>query len=176
MGTTMYADENETTRESEPVEETFATHMLELSEDEIYLIDQYVHNDDTDDDRRIAKPLLRRVGGAWLSLLDNSDQQVVSVSVTEREVWLLRERVPVMAMIGQKPTGLGLKKKIYRLLIQYDTERESNEAISALQVGAAMLLATAKKTKDNDGENGEGTDAPPKPRQRRVKPRKEQKE
>lgn len=122
--------------------DTFAPHMLELSIEEIYALDLCVHNDDADDGQPVAKPLLLRLGGVWIDFLNIEEAarpNTVSLAITEREAWLLRDHIPLMLQIGSKMVGLALKEKIYRLLLQYDVEHEADAVLRTLREGAAKL-------------------------------------
>ena len=168
----MYDEDDEpvvaaSKQEPAPAEQ-FALHMLELSAEEIYAIDLSVRNDDVEDDRRVAKPLLLRVGAAWMVMMEPTSPGTIAISVTEPEAWLLRDRVPIMVMVGNKPVGLTLKAKLYRLLMQFDTERESAEVIKSLQVLPSLVPGPGPIDKQPSPDVGQ------KPKRKRGRPRKEQ--
>ena len=47
----------------------------------------------------------------------------IDFSITEEELWILRERINVFAAVGNNlDVGLRLKKKIYALLLEFDAD------------------------------------------------------
>lgn len=65
------------------------------------------------------RSLILKVGSC---LADDSYQY--EIEATEEDLWFLRERVNLFTMMEGRNIGLPLKKKIYELLLQYDTQRQ----------------------------------------------------
>ncbi|MBI3953634.1 MAG: hypothetical protein HY330_03890 [Chloroflexi bacterium] len=107
--------------------------LLELTREETYALESVLKNDDTEEGVRVAKPLLLKLGSAFIQQnQDGSELTPVTLALTEKEAWLARDRIPITMQIGHQPVGLTLKKKIYRILLEFDTEAQAGEVIEDL--------------------------------------------
>jgi hypothetical protein len=108
--------------------------LLELTREETYALESVLKNDDTEDGVRIAKPLLLKLGSAFLQQnQEGGELTPVTLALTEKETWLARDRVPITLQIGHQPVGLTLKKKLYRLLLDFDTDAQAGEVMKDLE-------------------------------------------
>lgn len=106
---------------------------IELTREETYALESVLKNDDTEEGVRVAKPLLLKLGSAFIQQnQDGSELTPVTLALTEKEAWLARDRIPVTMQIGHQPVGLTLKKKIYRILLEFDTEAQAGEIVEDL--------------------------------------------
>ena len=55
------------------------------------------------------------------------------VSISEGDLWKIRETVPYAYMIGKEPVGLTLKHKVYKCLLDMDLEREIGIPVSSTE-------------------------------------------
>ncbi len=73
-----------------------------------------------------SKELVLKVGAALLHALEG--EREVEISLTERECWVLRERVMITDSMGQDPSaGLKVKGKLYRALMDFDLHNKVGE-------------------------------------------------
>ncbi len=106
---------------------------IELTREETYALESVLKNDDTEDGVRVARPLLLKIGSAFLQQnQDGSELTPVTITLTEKEAWLARDRIPITLQIGHQPAGLTLKTKLYKLLIEFDTEAQVGDVIQDL--------------------------------------------
>lgn len=106
---------------------------IELTREETYALESVLKNDDAEEGVRVAKPLLLKIGSAFLQQnQDGSELTPVTLTLTEKETWLARDRIPLTLQIGHQSVGLTLKTKIYRLLLEFDTEAQVGDVIADL--------------------------------------------
>ncbi|MSQ34167.1 MAG: hypothetical protein EXR60_07130 [Dehalococcoidia bacterium] len=105
---------------------------LELTREETYALESVLKNDEEEEGVHIAKHLLLKIGSAFVQQnQDGPDLSgtLVTIALTEKETWLARDRIPITLQIGHQPVGLTLKKKLYRILLEFDTEAQAGEVI-----------------------------------------------
>ncbi len=107
--------------------------LLELTREETYALESVLKNDDTEEGVRVAKPLLLKIGSVFVQQSqDGNELTPVTIALTEKEAWLSRDRIPITLQIGHQPVGLTLKKKLYRILLEFDTEAQAGELMEDL--------------------------------------------
>lgn len=106
---------------------------IELIREETYALESVLKNDDTEEGVHIAKPLLLKIGSAFLEQnQEGNESESVTLAITEKEAWLARDRIPITLQIGQQPVGLNLKKKIYHILLEFDTDAQAGDVVARL--------------------------------------------
>ena len=86
--------------------------IIEITPKEAMAIDLVCKNDD------ISEGLFLQIGQIILS------GEPMRVSLSESDLWKIRESVPYAHMIDREPVGMTLKQKVYECLLNMDTERE----------------------------------------------------
>ena len=120
--------------------------LLDLTREETYALESLLKNDDAEEGVRVAKPLLLKIGSAFVQQNeDGGELTPVPIALTEKEAWLARDRIPITLQIGHQPVGLTLKKKLYRILLEFDTEAQAGEVIED--------LATSVRRDDHAGKS-----------------------
>ncbi|MBI1971547.1 MAG: hypothetical protein HYS52_01715 [Candidatus Wildermuthbacteria bacterium] len=106
---------------------------IELTREETYALESVLKNDDTEEGVRVAKALILKIGSALMQQnQEGAESALVTIAMTEREAWLARDRIPITMQIGHQPVGLSIKKKIYRILLEFDTESKAGDMIREL--------------------------------------------
>lgn len=104
------------------------TRLLTLTKDECYVLTDRVKNDDYGvEDACVAPlPLLLRLGSLYLEIvLPDTVLREGSIAVTEAECWLLRSKVTTSDKTASDQFfGLKLLRKLYGLLIEFDSEMQ----------------------------------------------------
>lgn len=95
--------------------------IIEITPKEAMAIDLLCKNDD------ISEGLFLQIGQIILS------GEPMRVSLTERDLWNLRQSVPYAHMIDREPVGMSLKQKIYECLVNMDTQREIGIPVSSTE-------------------------------------------
>ena len=70
--------------------------------------------------------LILKIGRAFLEAQDEGRHQELYLS--EMEAWYLREIVPTNMRVRGEATGLGIKRKLYPLLLDFEAEKYSSLA------------------------------------------------
>lgn len=127
---------------------------------EVICLADAVRNEDCDGDRPIGKALLLKLGSAYLELVGEHDldsQTRVSVGVTEPETWLLRSKVQTGTVgIDKTVIGAGLLRKLYALLLEFNTPEAALPTVAAPHVNS---YADAQRMREEeDARAGESTD------------------
>ena len=86
--------------------------IIEITPTESMAIDQLCKNED------LSHDLFLQIGQIILS------GEPMKVTVSEQDLWRIREAVPYAHTIGKEPVGLTLKQKVYECLLNMDMERE----------------------------------------------------
>lgn len=119
-------DEVRTSSDTIPAEPIRLAHSIELARLETYALESVLRNDAMDEDVRVGKGLLLKVGSALLQLERVAEADAkVTIVLTQREAWAARDAVPITMQMGQAPVGLSLKRKLYVVILEYDTEDEA---------------------------------------------------
>lgn len=97
---------------------------LDLTADQIRLLTDRVKNDAKDDDVVIGKPLLLKLGSAFLEMIQEAQPKAgtCALQITEREAWLLRALINSGDRTDKEPKlGILLLRKVYAILLAFDT-------------------------------------------------------
>jgi hypothetical protein len=86
--------------------------IIEITPKEAMAIDLLCRNED------LSPKLFLQIGQIILR------GEPMKVSVSEQDLWRIREAVPYAQMIDKEPVGLTLKCKVYECLLNMDLERE----------------------------------------------------
>lgn len=128
-------------------------HTIELTREEVFALESVLKNEVADEGVPVGKGLLLKLGSALLQQAGAGDTPApVEMALSEREAWTARDCVPITMQIGHQPVGLTLKTKLYRLLLEYDTEEKAGETLKALEASERERLAHAP--------GGDGSAAP----------------
>lgn len=97
---------------------------LDLTAEEVMLAADRVQNGDKDDGREVAKPLLLKLGSAYLEMLaDTKKAGVTTIWITEPETWLLRSKFNSGDRVdGDAKLGIHMLRKLYTLLLAFDAD------------------------------------------------------
>ena len=133
----------------------------------IYLTDSVGNFDldqgDVDQPQRIqtlARPLLLKLGGAYLELVPESGildkNKTVVIYLTEREAWLLRGKIQTGTTGTDKSIiGLGLLRKLYGILLEFnsgvDVDVVQNDDVSFGDKHKNALNKLEKEEKAREG-------------------------
>ena len=95
--------------------------FIEITPTEAMAIDQLCKNED------LSHDLFLQIGQIMLS------GEPMKVSVSEQDLWRVREAIPYAHMIGKEPVGLTLKHKVYECLLNMDIERELGISVGTIE-------------------------------------------
>ena len=111
---------------------------LDLTADEIRILTDSLGNEDKEDGKVIAKPLLLLLGSAFLEMLPPEAPKAgtVTIRVTEPQAWLLRSKVNSGMRTDRQPKlGLECLAKLYRLLLAFDAAEATGTLADATLEG-----------------------------------------
>lgn len=66
--------------------------------------------------------LLRVIGGAFIDLMDATDDSTKEIAVPVEWLWTIREAIDSTAEVGNEPVGLNLLGKVYAGIREIDTK------------------------------------------------------
>lgn len=97
---------------------------LELTAMEVLLLTDRVQNDDKDEGRIVAKPLLLKLGSAYLEMIGEKPREgTCTIWVTEPEAWLARTKFNSGDRCDADPKlGIHLLRKLYAILLAFDAD------------------------------------------------------
>jgi len=95
--------------------------IIGITVSEAMAIDSLCRNED------ISQELFLQIGQIILS------GEPMKVTVSERDLWRIRDVVPHAHTIGKEPAGLTLKRKVYECLLNMDIERELGIPVSSVE-------------------------------------------
>ncbi|MDY6907861.1 MAG: hypothetical protein SV910_06480 [Chloroflexota bacterium] len=95
--------------------------FIEITPNEAIAIDHLCKNDD------LPREMFLQIGQVLLS------GEPAPVSVSEGELWRLREVVPYAYTVGKEPVGLSLKHKVFQCLLDMDMEREVGIPLGSIE-------------------------------------------
>lgn len=97
---------------------------LELTATEVLLLTDRVQNTDREDGREIAKPLLLKLGSAYLEMIGERPKDGLStIWVTEPEAWLARSKFNSGDRCDADPKlGIHMLRKLYAILLAFDAD------------------------------------------------------
>jgi hypothetical protein len=99
-----------------------STLPIELTAMEVLLLTDRVQNADREDGHEIAKPLLIKLGSAYIEMIGEKPKDgTVTIHLTEPETWLARSKFNSGDRCDADPKlGIHLLLKLYRMLLQFD--------------------------------------------------------
>lgn len=98
---------------------------IELTADEIRILTDAIKNADKEDGHECAKPLILKLGSAFLEMLhpDKAKDGAVTIFVTERQAWLLRNKLDSGLRTDKQPRlGIECLRKVYTILLRFDAD------------------------------------------------------
>lgn len=106
---------------------------LELVWEETFLIEGRIKNEDTEDGERVAKELLTRLAPLYLAQVWPPNERPLgmgipppeTIMVHELEAWFLRDKVQSSDRVGEKNVGIGLLRKLYTIILDFDRARKT---------------------------------------------------
>ncbi|MBI2911785.1 MAG: hypothetical protein HYY05_06550 [Chloroflexi bacterium] len=153
----------------------------------IYLTDSIANSDVDQGDvesptrlQALARPLLLKLGSAYCELVGPSGYDATgtaTISITEREAWLLRGKVQTGSMgIDKSVIGVALLRKLYSLLLEFNAQSVTDEFVivttaagkdanfgdeerRALEEFDRRERHASTKPADTDEDDGAGEDA-----------------
>lgn len=122
-----------------------STQPLTLTMDAAMVLTDRTRNDATDEGRQIGKPLLLKLGAAYLELVgDSVTTATATIWVTEAEAWYLRTLVNSGDRCDRdSKLGIHTLKALYAILLAFDTADATGPVADA--EGGDMTMAEAQK-------------------------------
>lgn len=94
--------------------------IIEITPTEAIAIDQLCKNEE------LSQDLFLQIGQIMLS------GEPMKVTVSEQDLWRIREAIPYAHMIGKESVGLTLKQKVYECLLNMDMQRELGISVGTM--------------------------------------------
>lgn len=98
---------------------------LALTADEIRILSDAIRNTDKEDGVECAKPLLLKLGSAFIEMLlpDKAKDGAVTICVTQPQAWLLRSKLDSGLRTDKQPKlGIEALRKVYEILLRFDSD------------------------------------------------------
>lgn len=124
------------------------TQPLTLTMDQALVLTDRTRNDATDEGRQIGKPLLLKLGAAYMDLVgDSVTTSTVTIWVTEAEAWYLRTLVNSGDRTDRDSRlGIHTLRQLYQILLAFDTADATGPVADAESGDLTMAEAQKRLT------------------------------